>query len=212
MKDCGSLKIFLKRVVALLFAILFCFTLFGCDDTAKSEENSEITAITVLDDVVTLGVNSTPVVCKFTLTPYNMDADVENIIKYCSMSENVARIEYVETNSGVSFSFKVIPVGAGETYVYLKLKNSDVCSEKIRVKVLRDEVTTTTQTVKTTQSTTTEYYSKENVSEKTHGNVVYVTPTGKKYHFRQTCAGKNAIGISYEQATQNYSPCKKCAQ
>lgn len=40
---------------------------------------------------------------------------------------------------------------------------------------------------------------------------VYITPTGKCYHFSKSCAGKNAISTSYNFAKANYRPCKKCA-
>ncbi|MBE7027662.1 MAG: hypothetical protein E7407_01335 [Ruminococcaceae bacterium] len=39
---------------------------------------------------------------------------------------------------------------------------------------------------------------------------VFISPTGKKYHHRSTCAGKNAIPIYLETAKNYYAPCKKC--
>ena len=44
------------------------------------------------------------------------------------------------------------------------------------------------------------------------GNTVYITPTGKKYHYSKACAGKNAKPISLSDAKKSYDPCKKCAQ
>ncbi len=41
---------------------------------------------------------------------------------------------------------------------------------------------------------------------------VYITPTGKRYHYRPTCAGKNATEIDFNQAQERYTPCQKCAQ
>lgn len=40
---------------------------------------------------------------------------------------------------------------------------------------------------------------------------VYITPTGKCYHFSKSCAGKNAISTTRDFAESNYRPCKKCA-
>lgn len=34
---------------------------------------------------------------------------------------------------------------------------------------------------------------------------VFISPTGKKYHYHSTCAGKNAISVSLEEA-KNYLP------
>ena len=40
---------------------------------------------------------------------------------------------------------------------------------------------------------------------------VYITPTGKRYHYLQSCAGKNATPVSLEEAQRRFTPCKKCA-
>lgn len=46
----------------------------------------------------------------------------------------------------------------------------------------------------------------------TDGRVVYVTETGEKYHFSETCAGEYAIATTYLDATSaGYEPCGKCA-
>ena len=42
-------------------------------------------------------------------------------------------------------------------------------------------------------------------------SIVYVTPSGKKYHFSKTCPGKNAKPITLEEAiTSGRDACKKC--
>ena len=48
-------------------------------------------------------------------------------------------------------------------------------------------------------------------TNKKKGTVVYITPTGKKYHYSKSCAGKNAIATTLSKAKQSYGPCKKCA-
>lgn len=49
--------------------------------------------------------------------------------------------------------------------------------------------------------------------DKTDGKVVYVTPTGEKYHFSKSCAGENAIATTFWDVRQyEYEPCGKCAQ
>lgn len=46
----------------------------------------------------------------------------------------------------------------------------------------------------------------------TNSEVVYITPTGKKYHLKESCAGKNAIKTTLEAAeATGKTPCKKCA-
>ena len=44
------------------------------------------------------------------------------------------------------------------------------------------------------------------------GTTVYITPTGKKYHLRSTCAGKNAKATTLEAAiAAGLGPCGSCA-
>lgn len=43
------------------------------------------------------------------------------------------------------------------------------------------------------------------------GQLVYVTPTGDKYHFSASCAGPNAITTTYDDAlVYEYDPCGSC--
>lgn len=41
---------------------------------------------------------------------------------------------------------------------------------------------------------------------------VYVTPTGKCYHYKASCAGSSAYSMNIEDAQQKYNPCKKCVK
>lgn len=41
---------------------------------------------------------------------------------------------------------------------------------------------------------------------------VYITPSGKRWHLEQNCAGKNATVTTQEKAEEQcLTPCKKCA-
>ncbi len=66
-----------------------------------------------------------------------------------------------------------------------------------------DNKSETETTVETTES--------DGNKEDTNGFTVYVTPTGKRYHLRKSCAGKNAIETKLSSAKKKYTPCKKCA-
>ena len=76
----------------------------------------------------------------------------------------------------------------------------------------------TYKTVKTGHKST-KYYSTWSKSKKTgsakksvpKGNTVYVSPTGKKYHYIKSCAGKHPIKTTLKEAKKNHTPCKKCA-
>ena len=45
-----------------------------------------------------------------------------------------------------------------------------------------------------------------------HDRVVYITPTGKKFHYSADCAGNNAMVRMYSEIKYNYAPCKTCAK
>ncbi|MCH5209529.1 MAG: hypothetical protein J1F01_01060 [Oscillospiraceae bacterium] len=45
------------------------------------------------------------------------------------------------------------------------------------------------------------------------GSTVYITPTGVRYHYSASCAGKNARATTLSSAqASGYTPCKKCAR
>ncbi len=43
-----------------------------------------------------------------------------------------------------------------------------------------------------------------------NSRTVYIAPTGKRYHYRSTCAGKNAMESSLDEVDHYYTPCQKC--
>lgn len=51
----------------------------------------------------------------------------------------------------------------------------------------------------------------ENLTKKS--KTVYITPTGKKYHYSKSCGSGNYIAITLEEAEKKgYKPCKKCVK
>lgn len=77
--------------------------------------------------------------------------------------------------------------------------------------------TTTTKLATTTKKTTVKAATTKKIVTTTQqhkvSRTVYITPTGKRYHFKSTCGGKNSFGVELDNAIrQGYTPCKKCAQ
>lgn len=77
--------------------------------------------------------------------------------------------------------------------------------------------TTTTKLATTTKKTTVKAATTKKIATTTQqhkvSRTVYITPTGKRYHFKSTCGGKNSFGVELDNAIrQGYTPCKKCAQ
>ena len=66
--------------------------------------------------------------------------------------------------------------------------------------------------VVTTPSSPSQYSSGSN-TEVTYSGVVYVTPTGKRYHYSASCAGKNARSTSLSAAkSSGKTPCRSCVE
>ena len=88
------------------------------------------------------------------------------------------------------FKFTIKGKAKGKTYVKIASKNGKI-SDKIKVTV-----------------------TKKSKPKKpiVRGTTVYITPTGKKYHYSRSCAGKNAIKTTLSQAKKYHDPCKKCAK
>lgn len=65
---------------------------------------------------------------------------------------------------------------------------------------------TATSTKKTTTQSTS-------ATTKDNSRTVYVTPTGKRYHYISTCGGKNSTASTLNKAkARGLTPCQKCAK
>ena len=63
---------------------------------------------------------------------------------------------------------------------------------------------------KQTSASSSEVNSSENTE--TSSKTVYITPSGKRWHLNENCAGKNAMATTLEKAEEkSLTPCKKCA-
>ena len=50
-------------------------------------------------------------------------------------------------------------------------------------------------------------------TEKDKPKVVYITKSGKKYHYSKSCGKRNYKAVSLSEAVKKgYEPCKKCAK
>ena len=73
---------------------------------------------------------------------------------------------------------------------------------------------TTTPSKPSTPSTTKPSTGGSTVdSSSNYTGTVYVTPTGKRYHYLQSCGGKNATPTTHQNAkSRGLTPCQKCAK
>ncbi len=63
-----------------------------------------------------------------------------------------------------------------------------------------------TPSINSTQTNPTQTITKKN------DITVYTTPTGKRFHLKSTCAGKNAIKTFLSEVEDSFTPCKKCTK
>lgn len=84
-------------------------------------------------------------------------------------------------------------------------------TEKTTLKEKNTESTTEIETVVGVVDVESETEKIESTTKKKNGRIVYITPTGEKYHCSSSCAGKNAMEREYDDIEGVYDPCKKCA-
>lgn len=104
-------------------------------------------------------------------------------------------------------ALSVVILGLTFTVSQKAIEKENQLSTTLVVTVVSKENTCVSETEKSEQSDA------DNITEisvENNAKIVYITPTGKKYHIRATCAGKNAIEINLDEAKQKYEPCKKC--
>ena len=77
---------------------------------------------------------------------------------------------------------------------------------------IEDEVYYTDEELAAMESEPAAQTEPEEPSEQENETVVYITPYGERYHYKASCAGKNAMETNLSDAQNSgYTPCQKCA-
>lgn len=179
---------------------------------------------------------------KVIINPDNTNDNIDSI-EFKSSNESVAKIEKYNTNTKNNEKYaKIIPIGEGECVIYAQFGDT-IKSNEVSVKVTdndrierekaaaeqaqkeaeekaKAEASTTSSKQRKTTSTTSstskaksKSTSSKASSNKSYGQSVYVTPTGKRYHYSPTCGGKNSTASTLSAAqARGLTPCKKCAR
>lgn len=93
-----------------------------------------------------------------------------------------------------------------------EISPSEQPQETIQETTTVESKETTTKRSKTTPETPKVHTTPETTPHKNE-RTVYITPTGKRYHYSSSCAGENAISISISDAQEKgYTPCKTCTK
>lgn len=126
---------------------------------------------------------------------------------------------YFTANGGETVSEKVKVVVLPKVTETITAEATDLSPEPTDAPYEEDETQTTEKQTEAEPTAHTEYISEESTAAKTtekttehRGDTVYIAPTGKRYHYSKTCAGKNATAVSEAEAKERgRTPCKKCA-
>ena len=172
----------MKKLLSFSLAITFIFaTMFCVPASANAESSVPSTTIT------------------------SLSANVKAFtVKWKKKSVNGYQIQY-STNSSFDNAKKVTISSADTTKK--KIKNLKA-KKKYYVRVR-------TYKLKSGKKNYSAWSKKKSITTKASSvkksTTVYTTPTGKKYHCSNSCAGKNAIPTPLSEAKKYYEPCKKCA-
>ncbi len=123
-----------------------------------------------------------------------------SVLAGCGEVYDFDTVSGVNNFATVSKGSSVLSSAKGETF---ESQGSSVASS------VKDEVF---------ESKESSSFENENLDESTShesdedSQTVYITPTGKRWHLKASCAGKNATATTLEKAKEkSLTPCKKCA-
>ena len=173
----------MKKALSLLLSLVMVFTIANISSVSVlADSKPATTQITSLKS----GVKS------FTVKWNKKNVDGYQIMY--STSSKFKNSKKKTINKGTTTSKKISKLKAKKKY-YVKVRTFKGNDDKRKY-----------SSWSKVKSVTTKADSKPKTSK-----VVYITPTGKKYHFSKDCAGPNAIKTDLDSAKKNYDPCKKCA-
>lgn len=126
-------------------------------------------------------------------------------------STSASTSSYIQTTTDATSSVETTEEKTTTTTTTETTSNTTKAST-IAASTTKATNTTKNTTTETTREQTAKRTTTETTVEKKSGITVYITPTGKKYHYSKSCAGKNAMERDLNDVQGIYGPCKKCAQ
>ncbi len=115
----------MKRLIALI--LLLCFILVSCSDDGAWTASFLNEA-----DIVLVGIDEEES-CWLSVSGGEISSEQ---IEFISEDESVVTVEHEFTALNGYFSCKIKSVGEGEAFIYAKIKDTDVKTKKIKVKVV----------------------------------------------------------------------------
>lgn len=190
--------------------------------TIEQKEIIPIQGLQFDDTTVELDVKENKHI-KLRVNPENTNEDIDSI-EFKSSNESITKIEKYNFKNNEKY-VKIIPVGEGECVIYAQFGDT-IKSNEVSVKVTdNDRIEREKAAAEQAQKEAEEKAKAEaeaakvqaqaaaSTTSKSYGQSVYVTPTGKRYHYSPTCGGKNSTASTLSAAqARGLTPCKKCAR
>lgn len=150
----------------------------------------------------------------------NEDKENENTVENNTINQintiqnqNSTQSVHTETTQNNNSSVKTEP----STNIKTTTKTSAASTSTNNSSSTNNSTTKSSST--TTSSSSTNTANKQTASSSSqstnvdNSRTVYVTPTGKRYHYISTCGGKNSTATTLNKAiTRGLTPCQKCAK
>lgn len=113
-----------------------------------------------------------------------------------STNKNFSKAKYVTIDGNSSTKCTIDSLKSGTKY-YVRIRTYKVVADKVYYSAWSSSLSASTNKASSGESTPTG---------------VYITPTGKCYHYNKNCAGENAKETTYAFASANYRPCSRCVK
>ena len=199
----SKIKRYIKIALEVILFLIISFNVPNIDTNTKQEELFSKNDNTISEEIadnsnkVNENKNETNIEGNTTQNDNNISQDL-NVQKSDTETVNKETSQPVVQSSTKTPSSNAQSTGSG----YSK---STTSSSK--------NTGTTSSGTNKSSSSTSKKASGSSSTTITDGQTVYVTPTGKRYHLKASCAGKNATPSTVSKAkARGLTPCKKCAQ
>lgn len=221
-----------KKFVAFWLSLALTLSLTACssggDSSPRSSEGGFSSASVSLPQEEAPAITSLTLDCKSTI-----QVDLKNTlsipVKVLEEDADLTQVEFTSSDPNVlTFTYQnmdgylsgvVSPIAEGTAEIYASA--GDVKSQIITVTVIDSERIAAEEAAKkaaeeeaarkAAEEAAAQQQAQSEASE-SQGRTVYITPTGKRYHYDNNCNGGTYIPSTMDEAlAKGLTPCKKCA-
>ena len=122
--------------------------------------------------------------CALSVLPVGLDREQLILINDNPDVVQIAELSFAEEGAGMVLRLRLAFVGEGKAQITVQSADGKSCSNTLQLEIGGRE----------------------------DSMMVFITPSGGKYHCSASCGGKNAFEVPLSQAIQEgYTPCKRCA-